>query len=372
MKYLSEFRNRPDTENLVRRIRAIPLGGRRITLMEVCGSHTMAIHRFGLRRLLPEEVRLVSGPGCPVCVTGVGYLDRALAMARLPGVTLATFGDMIRVPGSRETLAGARASGADVRVVTSTLEAVRFARQNPARRVVFLGIGFETTSPTVAASVQQAEAEGVANYFVFVGHKLIPPAMRLLAASPDLRVDGFLCPAHVSTIIGTEPYRFLAEEHGKACVVAGFEPLDILRGVEMLLRQIVGGSPRVENEYSRVVRPEGNREALRLLDEVFAVVDDTWRGFGTMPRSGYTFRERWAAFDAAARLPVDPGPPVEPPGCRCGDVLRGLIDPPECPLFGSACRPESPAGACMVSSEGTCAAWFRHGERVFVEKSVAP
>lgn len=363
VKYVSEFRNRADAELIRSRIHRIPDPGRRITIMEVCGSHTMAIHRFGIRRMLPSWVRLVSGPGCPVCVTGVGFIDQAVALARLPGVVVATFGDMVRVPGSRLSLAQARAAGGDVRVVPSPMDAVRLAGELPDSTVVFLGVGFETTSPTVAASVTQAAASGVKNFAVLAGHKLIPPAMRLLAEAPELAVDGFLCPAHVSAVIGTVPYRFLAEKHGKACVVAGFEPLDILRGVELILLQISRGAPSVENEYARVVKNEGNPHALRLLAEVFSPVDEEWRGFGVIPASGCALRPEWERFDVRKRLEFDPGPPVEPAGCRCGEILRGVQDPVACPLFGGRCTPDSPVGACMVSQEGTCAAWYRHGAK---------
>ena len=360
MKFVTEFRNRGDADLIRSRIHRIPDPGRRVTIMEVCGSHTMAIHRFGIRKMLPSWVRLVSGPGCPVCVTGVGFIDRAVALSMLPGVVVATFGDMVRVPGSRLSLAQSRAAGGDVRVVPSPMDAVRLAGSLPGQTVVFLGVGFETTSPTVAASVVQAAAAGVSNFAVLVGHKFIPPAMRLLADAPELAVDGFLCPAHVSAVIGTGPYRFLAEKHGKACVVAGFEPLDILRGVEMILHQVDRGRPTVENEYARVVKNDGNPHALRLLEEVFSPADEDWRGFGVIPASGCAFRANWERFDVSKRLEFDPGPPEEPAGCRCGEILRGVLDPVDCPLYGTRCTPDFPVGACMVSMEGTCAAWYRH------------
>jgi hydrogenase expression/formation protein HypD len=359
MKYIDEFRSREDAAVLIGKIRALPLRNR-ITLMEVCGSHTMAIHKFGLRQVLPEAVNLISGPGCPVCVTGMEYVDRAIALAGMAKVTLATFGDMMKVPGTRSNLLRERAAGADVRVVYSTLDALEIARQNREREVVFLGVGFETTAPTIAASIQQARREGLVNYAVLTAHKLIPPAMAALAQDPQVGVHGYLCPAHVSAIIGTRAYDFLPREHQVACAVVGFEPLDILQGVWLLLRQILSGHPRVDNEYARVVRTEGNLTAQRLLDETFALCDDHWRGIGTISASGYRLREEWAEFDAARRFPLEVAAVSEPAGCRCGDVLKGICQPTDCALFGRACNPDNPVGACMVSSEGTCAAWYKY------------
>jgi len=359
MKYIDEFRSREDAAILIGKIRSLPLR-QQVTLMEVCGSHTMAIHKFGLRQVLPEAVRLISGPGCPVCVTGMEYVDRAIALARLDGVTLATFGDMMKVPGTRTNLLTERAAGADVRVVYSTLDALEIARQNPGRQVVFLGVGFETTSPTIAASIQQARRESLANYSVLTAHKLIPPAMAALARDPQVGVHGYLCPAHVSAIIGSRAYEFLPREHGVACAVVGFEPLDILQGIWMLLRQVLSGRPRVDNEYARVVRHEGNPTAQRLLAETFEPCDDTWRGIGCIPGSGCRIRGEWADWDAARRFPVEIPPVSEPKGCRCGEVLKGICDPVDCRLFGGVCTPENPVGACMVSSEGTCAAWYKY------------
>jgi len=359
MKYLLEFRDRADAARLAGKLRSLPLD-RPVTLMEVCGSHTMAIHRYGLRELLPPGVRLISGPGCPVCVTGMAYVDRAIAIGRLPGIILTTFGDMMKVPGTGSTLNQERAAGCDVRVVYSTLDALQAARDNPGRQVVFLGIGFETTAPTIAAAIQQAGREGLDNFSVLVAHKRIPPAMAVLAADPDVNVQGYLCPAHVSAIIGTRAYEFLPERHGVACVVVGFEPSDILQGVYQLLRQVVRKEFRVENEYARVVRPEGNLTAQKLLAETFETVDDHWRGIGASAGSGLQLRAEWAAFDAAARFQVRVAETGEPKGCLCGDILRGVREPSDCGLFGKACTPEHPVGACMVSSEGTCAAWFKY------------
>lgn len=360
MKYLQEFRSGPDAAVLIGKIGRLPLDGRRIVLMEVCGSHTMAIHKFGLRQVLPAGVRLISGPGCPVCVTPMAYIDRAIAIANLPGVTVVTFGDMMKVPGSESTLTVRRAAGSDIRVVYSTLDALELARTLTGREVVFLGVGFETTAPTIAASIHQARRENLANYSVLVAHKLIPPAMKALARDPQVGVAGYLCPAHVSAIIGADAYEFLPRDYGVACAVTGFEPLDILQGIYLILRQILTGQPRVDNEYSRVVRKKGNPAACRLLAETFRIVDDEWRGIGFLPGSGYNLDPEWQEFDAALRFPVTVPPPREPKGCLCGDVLKGIRDPVDCPLFGRACTPEEPVGACMVSSEGTCAAWFKY------------
>jgi len=360
LKYLQEYRSPEDARRLQEKIHHLPLPERPITLMEVCGSHTMAIHKFGIRQVLPKAVRLISGPGCPVCVTGMAYIDSALAMAAQPGVILATFGDMMKVPGSRSSLQHARSEGHDVRVVYSTLDALRLARENPARQVVFLAIGFETTAPTIAASLLEARRQAVANYTVLVAHKTMPAAMRALATEPGVGVQGYICPAHVSAIIGWRAYAFLPQEFGVACAVTGFEPLDILQGIYLLLRQVIQGTPQVDNEYSRVVTADGNPAALDMLREVFEPCDGHWRGIGVIPGSGLALRPAWQDYDAARRFPVDCPPVQEPPGCICGQILKGVSDPVDCGLFGTVCSPEHPVGACMVSAEGTCAAWFKY------------
>jgi len=332
---------------------------RRVTLMEVCGTHTHAIAAAGLRRLLPDRVRLIAGPGCPVCVTPVGYVDRAEALARRRATTVATFGDLMRVPSSRGSLERVRAEGADVRVVYSPRDALRIAREEPGRTVVFLAVGFETTTPTVAGALAEAEADRVPNFLVLPGHKVMPPPMRALARDPEVEVDGFLLPGHVSVIVGSDAFAFVAGEFAIPAVVVGFAPTDVMRGVETLVGCLAAGRAEVVNLYSRVVRPEGNVTAQALVARFFEPADVTWRGLGEIPGSGLALRAEFAHRDAS-RVEVEVPEPVEPAGCRCGDVLKGVIDPPECPLFDGACTPATPVGACMVSSEGTCAAWHRH------------
>jgi hydrogenase expression/formation protein HypD len=328
-----------------------------LTIMEVCGTHTMSIARYGLRQLLPEGIRLISGPGCPVCVTAMADLDRVVALARLPGVTLATFGDLIRVPASRTTLAAERAAGADVRVVYSARDAVQIAAAEPGREVVFAGIGFETTAPTIAASLLEARALKLANFSVLSMHKTMPLPLKALLDLGETPISGFLLPGHVSVITGTACYEFLARDYGVAGVVAGFEPRDILRALLSLVRQT---EPAIGIEYARAVRPEGNVVAQRLLDQVFEPGDADWRGLGVIQGSGMSLRPEYSDADAALRFPVDAEPAPEPAGCRCGEVLRGVTDPAECALFAARCTPEDPVGACMVSSEGACAARYRY------------
>ncbi len=329
-----------------------------ISLMEVCGTHTMAISSSGIRRAVDRRLRLLSGPGCPVCVTAQGDIDAAVALAARGEVTVVTFGDMVRVPGSEDSLEQAKARGADVRVVYSALDALRLAVAEPDRQFVFLGVGFETTAPTVAAAVAEARRGGVANFSVLAMFKLVPPALQLIAASERTEVDGFILPGHVSAVIGTRPYEFLPREHGLPCCVAGFEASDVLQGVLMLLAQMAG-EPGVEIQYRRVVRRDGNPRARATMDEVLEPVAARWRGIGPIERSGLGFRDGFREFDAARRFGVEAG---ESPAsdCRCGEVMLGLIVPPECGLFGRRCTPRNPAGPCMVSSEGACAAYYKY------------
>ncbi len=336
------------------------LADRPLTFMDVCGTHTMAIARHGLKSLLPPNVRLVSGPGCPVCVTAQGDLDYFQALAREPGVLVATFGDLLRVPGSRGSLAEARAAGAAVRVVASPFACLELAAAHPDRQVVFLGVGFETTAPTVAAALLTAQKKGLTNFSVLSAHKLLPPALAALLSGPDLRLSGFLCPGHVTTVIGTACYQPVAQERGLPCVVAGFEPADVLASILMLVKQVEQGRSEVEIQYKRAVRPEGNPAAVALMNRFFLPVDAPWRGLGLIPASGLALRPEYAHLDAAKRFDVAVPPAQDHPGCRCGEVLRGLMTPPECKLFAGVCNPSAPVGPCMVSAEGTCAAWYRY------------
>ncbi len=335
---------------------------RPVRIMEVCGTHTMSIFRHGLRHLLPQGIELISGPGCPVCVTSRGQIDTAIALSQLPGVTVATFGDMLRVPGSSGfSLAKARASGADVRIVYSPFDALQLAVKESWRKICFLGIGFETTAPVVAATIEMAARMGLENFFVFSCHKTMPNALRALFAAGGSRVEALLCPGHVSAIIGCSPYRFLPEEHGVACAIAGFEPDDILVGILSLLRQLASGRPKVDNCYPRAVNSQGNPRALASMDRVFRLADSDWRGLGLIPESGLSIRQGFEQFDAGRRFSLQVEEPDSVSPCRCDEIITGRSTPLECPLFSRACTPASPYGPCMVSSEGACAAWYRYG-----------
>lgn len=362
MKFQDEFRDRKLVAIMADNIRAMARQLKRpVNFMEVCGTHTMSIYQYGIRSLLPDMVRLVSGPGCPVCVTPVGYIDNALACAVDPGNIVATFGDMLRVPGSSSSLMEQRALGADVRIVYSPLDAVILARDNPQRRVIFLGVGFETTAPAVAASILEAARQGLANYCVLAAHKTMPRPMEILTADPELNLAGYLCPAHVSTVIGGMAYQTLAQEYHIPCVVTGFEPADVMQGIEMLLAQVLKGESRVDIQYRRAVTWEGNPKARAILERVFAPCDAVWRGLGPLPGSGLCIRPQLSGFDAAQVLGLSEAAGVENSACRCGEVLKGKMGPFDCPLFGGVCTPEKPVGACMVSSEGTCAAAYKYG-----------
>ena len=330
------------------------------TLMEVCGTHTVAIARNGIRDLMPEGLRLASGLGCPVCVTCNRDIDTVIALARIPNVTITTFGDMTRVPGSTSSLLAEQAAGRSVEIVYSPLDALAFAKAHPEREVVFVGVGFETTTPLVAMVIKRAKAMGLSNFTVFAAHKNMPGALELLVGDPTLELDALILPGHVSTIIGAEPYRFLAEKYGIPGVITGFEPVDVLQGIAMLVRQLHEGRAEIEIAYARGVMPEGNPVALAAIGEVFETCTATWRGLGDIPGSGYRIRDEFADFDAVRRFEPDVEPTRDPKGCRCGDVLRARIAPNECPLFRTVCTPENPVGPCMVSSEGSCAAYYRY------------
>lgn len=352
------FRDPAIADGLVRRIRAAAV--RPMKLMEVCGTHTMAIAKNGIRGLMPEQITLLSGPGCPVCVTSNADIDLAIELARQPGVTLTTFGDMMKVPGSYSSLAREKGDGRDVRVVYSPLDALELAEREVHREVVFLGVGFETTAPTVAVTIQQAAKHGVRNFSVLAMHKTVPLALEALVNDPLVEIDGFILPGHVSVVIGTKPYESLATRYGVPGVVTGFEPLDVLQGILMLAEQLRDGRAEIEVAYTRAVAPEGNPHAIAAIDEVFEPCDAEWRGLGVIPGTGLALRDRYAEFDASKRFAATPPEPKEHKGCQCGDVLRGAVLPYECRLFGRACTPEHPVGPCMVSSEGSCAAYYRY------------
>ncbi len=359
MKFIDEYQDSKLARGLARRI--AQHSTKTIRLMEFCGGHTHAILRYGIRQLVPQTVELRSGPGCPVCVTATVDLDKAIALARLPDVIITTFGDMIRVPGSYSSLQKAKAEGADVRLVYSTIDAVEIAKANPEKPVIFIGIGFETTAPTIAASILKAQQEKMKNFYVLSLSKLTPPVTKALLDSGEVKLDGIVCPGHVSVIIGSHPYEFIPRNYGVACVISGFEPIDILLCIDKLVEQIEKGEPKVEIAYPRGVKPEGNRKARQLMDDVFEIGEANWRGIGIVPQSGLKIRAKYGQFDADKAFSVSLKRPREPKGCLCGDVIRGAAIPLECQLFKKVCSPESPVGPCMVSSEGACAAYYQYG-----------
>jgi len=360
MRHIDEYRDPEQVRKLVAAIREADPPP--MTIMEVCGTHTMAVGRYGIRQLLPPEVRLISGPGCPVCVTPQADIDALLGLAARPGVTVTTFGDMLRVPGSKSSLEAERARGADVRIVYSPTDALETARRNLDKETVFFGVGFETTAPGVALTLAAAARENVPNFSVYSVHKLIPPALSALLSGEAPAVDGFLLPGHVSTIIGTKAYEPIARDFHVPCVVSGFEPVDILQSVLMLARQVKEGRAEVENQYRRAVTPNGNFAAQQAVEAVFEPCDSSWRGIGVIPASGLKVRQEYEVYDALRRFGIpEMAESPEPAGCLCGEVLKGRARPADCPLFGSSCTPAEPVGPCMVSSEGTCAAWYHYG-----------
>jgi hydrogenase expression/formation protein HypD len=358
VKFSSEYRDPELAKKLLARIHS--QSRKKTRLMEFCGGHTEAIFKHGLRQLLPDNIEMLSGPGCPVCVTASADLDKAIALAELPDVIITSFGDMVRVPGSHASLQQAKAGGADIRIVYSTQDALAIARVNPNKSVIFIGIGFETTAPTVAASILQARQEKINNYYILSFHKVCPPIMKAILDLGEVSLNGIICPGHVSAIIGSYPYRFIPDEYGIACVVSGFEPLDILLTVDMLVDQIESGKPGIEIAYRRGVKPEGNVAAIRLMETVFETGDANWRGIGNVPSSGLQLRPEYAEFDAEKRFEINPGPAIEPKGCICGSILRGVSNPRDCALFRSTCTPEHPVGPCMVSAEGSCATYYHY------------
>lgn len=344
---------------------------RPVRLMEVCGTHTVAIFRHGIRNLLPDGISLLSGPGCPVCVTAIRDVDTAIAIARTDDVILTTFGDMMRVPGDKKTLLDAKAEGADIRIVYSPLDALKLAEDQPRKKVVFFATGFETTSPSVAGTVLEAERRGIPNFYIYSVHKTVPPALRALLDSGEVKVDGFILPGHVSTVIGSGPYAFLASGYGKPSVITGFDGPDILAGILMILSQIESGKAEVGIQYSRVVRPEGNPRAVAVLNDLFEPEDAEWRGIGLLPGSGLRLREKYRQREIRNVLKLEIPAGSEPKACSCGDILKGIKMPHECLLFGKACTPEKPVGACMVSSEGSCSAYYKYKAVFGPEKAKA-
>lgn len=368
-----------ESRTIARKIRNLVESiGRPVRLMEVCGTHTVAIFRHGIRNLLPEEITLISGPGCPVCVTAVEDIERAITIAKEKYFIFSTFGDMMRVPGIRQSLSDVRAEGADIRVVYSPLDALKIATENKDKKIVFFATGFETTSPSVAGTLFEADKRVVDNFYIYSVHKLVPPALDALLNPPsppfgkggkggfgdDIKIDGFILPGHVSTIIGSRPYEFMATKYKKPSVITGFDAEDILLGINMLIEQIASKRAEVEIEYKKVVREEGNPKALALIDEYFEPCDAYWRGIGIIPLSGLRLRERYKYRDIDSLIKIDisfTSGPHEPEGCSCGEILKGMKTPDECPLFANVCTPESPVGACMVSTEGSCATYYKYG-----------
>ncbi|MFP4466640.1 MAG: hydrogenase formation protein HypD [Candidatus Goldiibacteriota bacterium] len=333
---------------------------KKINIMEVCGTHTMDICRYGIRPLLPDKIDLISGPGCPVCVTPVDEIDAAVEIAAMPDVITATFGDMMKVPGTRSSLVKEKAKGADIRVVYSPAESLRFAAENPDKNIVFIGAGFETTTPAVALTVMEAEKQKIKNFFVLPFFKVIIPPMEALLSDEKVKIDGFLAPGHVSAVIGSRPYEYITEKFHIPCVVTGFEAADILQGILMITKQVLEGRGSVEIQYKRIVKPQGNHFAASAIDKVFETCGTNWRGIGKIPGSGLAFKSGYKKFDAVSRYKPDISYSKEPAGCRCGDVLKGIIKPDKCRLFGRRCVPDNPVGACMVSSEGACAAYYKY------------
>ncbi|HOU36614.1 MAG TPA: hydrogenase formation protein HypD [Candidatus Omnitrophota bacterium] len=358
MRYIDEFRDRGLVKGLVRDIESAST--RKTNLMEVCGTHTMAIFRSGIRRILPASVNLISGPGCPVCVTSQSDIDRMLYLAGRKDTIITTFGDMLKVPGTESSLEKKHASGADIRIVYSPLDALAIAEANPRKKIVFLAVGFETTAPIIASVISDAAEKKISNFFVYCCHKTIPAAMKALLETREIRIDGFLCPGHVSSIIGSRAYEFIARDFNVPCAISGFEPTDILETILMLIRQKKDGRACVEIQYKRAVQEQGNVKAKEMMDRVFEPSDGDWRGLGVIHDSGLKIRKAYRFFDATAEFRIPALQAKEPRGCACAEVLRGIKTPRQCGLFAKTCTPETPFGPCMVSTEGTCAAWFKY------------
>lgn len=368
MKFVDEFRDPEKARTLLKEINVLVedidvCRQRPLYIMEVCGGHTHSIFRYGLEGMLPKQIELVHGPGCPVCVLPMGRVDDCVALAEMPDMIFTTFGDAMRVPGSKKSLLQAKAEGADIRMVYSPLDALQLARENPDKEVVFFGLGFETTMPSTAFTILRADAEGTRNFSLFCNHITIIPTVKAILDSPDMRIDGFLGPGHVSMVIGTRPYEFIANHYKRPLVVAGFEPLDVLHSVWMVLKQIAEGRAEIENQYARIVPDDGNNEALEAVSRVFELREFfEWRGLGSIDHSGVRIRNDYAAFDAERKFTVPDIKIADPKSCQCGEVLKGVIKPFQCKVFGTACTPELPLGALMVSSEGACAAYYQYGD----------
>ncbi|MFH1675215.1 MAG: hydrogenase formation protein HypD [Pseudomonadota bacterium] len=358
MKHIDEYRDADLSRKMVDKIKTI--SRKKVRLMEVCGTHTMAIFRSGIRTLLPETITLLSGPGCPVCVTAQREVDTFIKLAGIKDVIVATFGDLLRVPGTHSSLQKERAEGKEVRIVYSTFDALDVAQKHPKKEVVFLGVGFETTAPTIAASLIEARQRNLKNFSVLSAHKLVPPALTALMEADNVKIDGFICPGHVSVIIGSGAYLPVVEKYHIPCVVSGFEPADILQAVYMLVKQLEAGDAKLENEYRRAVTFEGNEKARQIMYQVFEPADAPWRGIGTIPESGLKIRKEFDSFNAEKKFDLSVPDSKEPKGCACGEILLGLKTPPECPLYKKVCTPGDPVGPCMVSTEGTCAAYYKY------------
>ena len=358
LKHIDEYRDSEISQQLIEKIKSI--SKKDLRLMEVCGTHTVSIFRSGIRSVLPPTISLLSGPGCPVCVTDQAEVDAFIELARVDDVIITTFGDLMRVPGTKSSLQKESAGGRDIRVVYSTFDAIEIAKKNPAKKVVFLGVGFETTAPTIAAAILSAAQMDLNNFSVISAHKLVPPALEALMASEDVRIDGFILPGHVSVIIGLNAYRPFFDQHRIPSIIAGFEPIDILQAISMLIEMLESGSPALDNAYSRAVTLEGNTKAQQILNDIFEPVDACWRGIGVIPQSGLKIREKYAAHDAQKLFDVQVPVAKTPKGCACGEILIGTKTPPECKLYKKACTPMDPVGPCMVSTEGTCAAYYKY------------
>lgn len=373
MKYVDEFREPEKATALTKQITKLGQQLEKpIKIMEVCGGHTHSIFKYGIEDILPHNLELIHGPGCPVCVMPKGRLDDAIAISQHDNVILATFGDTMRVPGSHTSLLQAKARGADIRMVYSPLDSLQIARDNPDKEIVFFALGFETTAPSTALTILQAAAENITNFSMFSNHVLVIPALQALLDNPDLQLDGFIGPGHVSMVIGTEPYEFISHKYHKPIVVSGFEPLDILQSIWMLLQQLIENRCQVENQYNRLVEPAGNLVALQAINQVFAVRENfDWRGLGDIPKSGLKIRPEYAQFDAELKFTIPNLKVSDHKACQCGEILKGTLKPWQCKVFGTACTPETPIGTCMVSSEGACAAYYKYGRLATMSKKAA-